>query len=278
MTLKIHHLNCGSMCPIGKRLINGHGGLFEPADMCCHCLLIESADGLVLVDTGLGSADVGNPAQLGRAFTMVTRPKLLLEETALHQVRALGFKPGDVRHIVLTHLDLDHAGGLPDFPDAQVHIFKPEHHAAMERPTLGEKARYRPVHFAHRPRWVLHETAGEHWNGFDSIRALPGSRDEILLVPLVGHTRGHCGVAVRTDDPAGAGWIMHCGDAYFHHDEIDPQHPHCPAGLQLFQALVQIDAAQRHANQARLRDLVRSKGGEVGLFSAHDPVELARYA
>ncbi len=29
------------------------------------------------------------------------------------------------------------------------------------------------------------------------------------LVPLFGHTRGHCGVAVRTEQ----GWLFHAGDA-----------------------------------------------------------------
>jgi glyoxylase-like metal-dependent hydrolase (beta-lactamase superfamily II) len=272
MALKIHHLNCGSMCPHGKKLINGEGGLLEAAQMCCHCLLIESADGLVLVDTGLGSADVRDPRHLGAGFRALVRPQLLMEETALHQVQALGFKPADVRHIVVTHLDLDHAGGLPDFPDAQVHVFAPEHHAAMDRPSLGEKARYRPAHFAHRPQWVIHETQGEQWYGFDSIRALPGSGDEILLVPLAGHTRGHCGVAVNT----GAGWLMHCGDAYFYRGEVDTRHPHCTPGLRLFQNLVQIDGRQRRANQARLLQLARSYGSEVALFCAHDPVELER--
>jgi hypothetical protein len=29
------------------------------------------------------------------------------------------------------------------------------------------------------------------------------------LVPLFGHTRGHCGVAIRN----GSGWLFHVGDA-----------------------------------------------------------------
>ena len=33
-----------------------------------------------------------------------------------------GFRREDVRHILVTHLDFDHAGGLPDFPDAVVHV------------------------------------------------------------------------------------------------------------------------------------------------------------
>lgn len=46
--MRIHHLNCVSTCPLGGRL-------------CCHCLLLETQQGLVLVDTGLGPQDVRDP-------------------------------------------------------------------------------------------------------------------------------------------------------------------------------------------------------------------------
>lgn len=274
MSLKIHHLNCGSMCPHGKRLINGHGGWLEPADMCCHCLLIEGKDGLILVDTGVGTADVKDPSRLGGPFVALTRPKLDLAETALHQVQALGFSPFDVRDIVVTHLDLDHAGGLPDFPQARVHVFAPEHQAATNPPTYAEKNRYRQAHFAHHPNWVIHQVEGERWFGFDSIRAIPGSGDEVLLVPLTGHTRGHCGVAVNT----GEGWLMHCGDAYFFNQEVNPDNPYCTPGLRMFQNIVQIDGKQRRANQDRLRALMRENRQGIELICAHDVTELARYA
>lgn len=269
--MKIHHLNCGSMCPVGQRLINGHGGWLAPATMCCHCLLIEGRNGLILVDTGLGTGDVQRPQRLGGMFNALTRPRLRLEETALHQVRALGFDARDVRHIVPTHLDLDHAGGLGDFPQAQVHIFRKEYDAAMRRPTLSERGRYVSEQWAHGPQWVVRDLSGERWMGFDAIRSLPDTDEEVLLVPLMGHTRGHCGIAVRTD----AGWLLHCGDAYFFHGEMDTD-PHCTWGLKVFQNIVQMDGAQRLANQARLRELKRDKGHEVTLFCAHDPVELER--
>ncbi|MEM6533336.1 MAG: MBL fold metallo-hydrolase [Myxococcota bacterium] len=40
--------------------------------------------------------------------------------TALAQVRERGFNPSDVKGLVLTHLDFDHAGGIADFPGACV--------------------------------------------------------------------------------------------------------------------------------------------------------------
>ena len=171
--MKIHHLNCGSMCPVGQRLINGHGGWLAPATMCCHCLLIEGRNGLILVDTGLGTGDVQRPQRLGGMFNALTRPRLRLEETALHQVRALGFDARDVRHIVPTHLDLDHAGGLGDFPQAQVHIFRKEYDAAMRRPTLSERGRYVSEQWAHGPQWVVRDLSGERWMGFAGPHRTP---------------------------------------------------------------------------------------------------------
>jgi glyoxylase-like metal-dependent hydrolase (beta-lactamase superfamily II) len=109
--------------------------------------------------------------------------------------------------------------------------------------------------------------------GFESVQALDGDGGpEVLLVPLFGHTRGHCGVALRTDD----GWLLHCGDAYFFRREIDVAEPHGSPGLRLFQLLNQADGPARHSNQQRLRELKRDHGHEVQLFCSHDPVELDR--
>src|SRR5271166_3541581 len=93
----IHHLNCGTMCPRGARLIAGEGGLLASARLVCHCLLIEGAEGLVLVDTGFGLDDTRKPRQLGLPFTVAIRPRLEVAETAISQIRELGFEPSDVR-------------------------------------------------------------------------------------------------------------------------------------------------------------------------------------
>ena len=271
--MKVHHLNCGTMCPLGGRLVNGAGGVFERATMVCHCLLIETADGLVLVDSGLGTADVREPTRrLGREFSAMMGARLDLEETALRQVERLGFGADDVRHVVLTHLDLDHAGGISDFPAAKVHVLDREHDAALHKRTFLESRRYRSAQWAHDPTWVIHAVAGERWHEFDAVHALSGaSSGEVLLVPLFGHSRGHCAVAVRSDD----GWLLHCGDAYFHTDEMHPDAPHCTPALAAFQRIVAVDDAARVRNQGRLRALKREHGAELQLFCAHDPSELA---
>ena len=271
--MKVHHLNCATLCPYGGRFLSGKGGLTSPARMVCHCLLIETEAGLVLVDSGLGLRDVQTPeATIGRHFQLLMQPRLDPSETALRQLPALGFSPDDLRHVVLTHLDLDHAGGIQDFPKAKVHVLADEKDAALEPRTRIERTRYIQAHWEHGPDWQVYRPQGEPWFGFECVRSLTGLPPEILFIPLRGHTRGHSRVAVDTR----SGWLLHAGDAYFHRGEMSPDRRRCPPILDVFQRIVEIDGRARLLNQERLRTLVRENAAEVRVFSAHDPVELER--
>jgi glyoxylase-like metal-dependent hydrolase (beta-lactamase superfamily II) len=272
--MRIHHLNCGTCCPVGGRLFDGttDGPL---GHLVCHCLLIESDAGLVLVDTGFGIRDIAHPhRRLSEFFLKLNNIQLRLEETAESQVRALGFDPRDVRHIVITHLDFDHAGGIEDFPNAAIHVSSREKNVATEGrggAFVGRK-RYRPQQWDEVMDWRLYPMGqGERWFGFDAVRDLDGLPPEILLVPLAGHTWGHCGVAVQADD----GWLLHAADAYFYRGEIGAERPSCPPGLAGYQRLMEVDRAARLANQVRLRKLSLEHADEVRIFCAHDPVEFA---
>lgn len=271
--MRIHHLNCGTFCPLGGKHMDGvsHGLL---GHLVCHCLLIETSDGLVLVDTGLGMGDVDHPVPRLSAFYLgLLNVKLRREDTAVFQIEKLGFKARDVRHIVMTHLDFDHAGGLEDFPAATVHVLQAEADAATNhRDGFVSSRRYRPGQWDEVKSWRKYEPAGEPWFGFDAVRQLAGLPPEILLIPLHGHTLGHAGVAVDT----GKGWLLHCGDAYFHHTEVGRRYPTCPPGKAAYQMLMEADRRMRLKNQARLRQLSVERAGEVTLFCAHDVIELER--
>ncbi|CRK61338.1 hypothetical protein [Alloactinosynnema sp. L-07] len=270
----MHHLNCGSMHPMGAKLLDGEPGYFRFAHMVCHVLLVETAEGLVLIDTGFGEADLASlPGTLPREFVHLVRPVADPSMSAIRQVEALGHKASDVRHILLTHMDLDHAGGLRDFPDATVHVYGPEHQVATAQATYRDRQRFRAAQWAHEPKWEIYPDAdGEPWFGFESVRGLVGLSDDFLLVPLTGHTRGHVGIAVNAPD----GWLLHAGDAFFHRGEVDPAELPVPPLLSMFETIMQADKKSRLANQARLRELVRDHGAEVTAFSAHDAVSLRR--
>jgi glyoxylase-like metal-dependent hydrolase (beta-lactamase superfamily II) len=266
--MNVRHLNTGTMCPIGRRLVNGSGGLFERARMVCHCLLIETGDGLALVDTGIGFGDIADPKRLGSRWLRQTAPRLDPAETAVQQIKALGYSPDDVRHLLLTHLDRDHAGGVPDFPKAKVHVRRREYEMAVLGKLAAPKGRYVSEQWQHGPDWALHGEGGEDWFGFKSVRALSDREPDVLMIPLPGHTLGHCGIAVRTRN----GWLLHAGDAYFSHGQLLPK-PKTPLVLGYFQRRVDMDRAARVANQERLRALKAAHGHEVTIFNSHDPFD-----
>lgn len=244
--MKIHHLNCGIL----------HAPPSPKAS--CHCLLIEHERGLVLVDTGIGLEDIKHPVERIGQFAIEAAGFQFHEElTAARQVEKRGFKIADVTDIVLTHGDQDHAGGLADFPAASVHVAV-EELAAIE----SNCGRYSSDQFEHGPRWAVHGGSSVRWFGLEArpLALVPGC--EIYLVPLFGHTLGHCGVAVQE----GERWLLHVGDAYYLKAELSTDdHP-----VSALAAMRAEDDGLRRASLAELRRLARDHAAEVDLVGYHD--------
>lgn len=271
--MHIHYLNCGCMCPLGGALFDGFSrGL--AAHLVCHCLLIETDRGLVLIDTGFGQRDIQSPySRLSPLFIHLNGIQFDHKYTAIAQIERLGFSARDVRHIVLTHLDFDHAGGLEDFPEATVHVMQSEIETARDRHGFIARRRYRPNQWDEVKHWQHYTSGGEPWFGFEAVRDLEGLPPEILLIPLAGHTQGHAGVAIQTSE----GWLLHAGDAYFYRHEMDPT-KRCTPGLRAYQRLMEVDRQARLLNQERLRTLSIDQGNGVRLFCSHDALEFKAFS
>jgi glyoxylase-like metal-dependent hydrolase (beta-lactamase superfamily II) len=261
------------MCPRGQRALNGEGRHLARARLVSHCLLIETdAHGLVLVDTGIGVEDVRDTRRLGAFFgSAMGIDATKTQMPALPQIEALGFQREDVRHLVLTHIDFDHAGGVPDFPTAKVHVHAKEKDAALARTRFMEKTRYRASQIAHGPAWARYEAIGEAWKGLPAVRQLDGLPPEILALPMPGHSQGSASIAVDTGD----GWLVHAGDAYFHRSVLSRGDASgTPWALRRVERFIATDYERVRRVHATLAELAKQR--DVTVFSAHDPVEYER--
>lgn len=270
--MEVHHLGIGAMRPYGGALFDGRTPGFGPADLVCHCLLLETSVGLVLVDTGLVAEDAGRSAErVSPLFRMTNRPSFPPDEAAVSHIRRLGHDPADVKHIVMTHMDFDHVGGLPDFPAATVHLSRAEADAARGPNTPKERARYQTVNAMDQSNWQLYGPLVAEFFGLPAtyLDGIPG----LMLVWLPGHTHGHCGVAM---DLGRGQWLLHAGDAILNGHELDPDRPSMPTAARLLQWTIEASQVQRRHSLAELRRIRRDAGDHVTIICSHDPAILAR--
>jgi len=166
--------------------------------MATNCLLIESGDDLVLIDTGIG--DKGDEK---------FRSIFAMEEGATRlpdALRAAGFELGDVTHVLLSHLHFDHCGWntraagdgfVPTFPNARYWLNRGEVDHARE-PNERDRASYNPLNWE--PLFdagvvELFDDAGEPAAGVRAVRAAGHNRDMCIVLLDGGHPDGGDGVS-----------------------------------------------------------------------------------
>jgi glyoxylase-like metal-dependent hydrolase (beta-lactamase superfamily II) len=254
--MRIHHLNCGTYCTRSIPVV------MKAAKMCTHCLVIETNEGLVLVDSGYSETDLEENTVRSDWFSHLFAKFPTPEESLKRQLKTLGFNPSDVRHIVVTHMDPDHIGGVKDFPQAQVHLYTIEYFTAMRLKESNPiwKYRLRGIDWTASKKWKLYDTDGDRWNGLECIRPLQGIKTDVALVPLMGHTPGHCGILIQGDQT-----ILHAGDMYYHASELEGARSQYSA----FSAILAFDNKARLKNLKRLAEIEKENPG-LELFSAHD--------
>jgi glyoxylase-like metal-dependent hydrolase (beta-lactamase superfamily II) len=135
---------------------------------------------------------------------------------------------------------------------------------ATRSPSRPESSRYRSALWEHGPKLVEHTPGGEKWRGFGAAKELKEVSPGIVLISLPGHTRGHACVAVD----AGHRWVVHCGDAYFHHGTIDGT-ARMPRELAAFETVTAFDRKMLQQN-ARLIELYQHREPDMFMVCSHD--------
>ena len=211
--MKLYMFSTGYIPVLGRLLRNDKA--LKLVKMPMVCFLIEDTHGLTLIDTGFGRMTLKNPADFpGRFYSMVLSLQMKAGEDALSRIEALGYKAGDVKDIILTHLHIDHVGGIPDFPDANIHTTR-EEYAAMKERTDKMLSFYHSGAFQHGPKWIIHKLKKEERFGFSSSLDVFGD-GKIILVATPGHTSGHISVIISMQNRT----VLHLGDAAMYEDHF----------------------------------------------------------
>jgi len=245
---KVYHLNCVQIeSPAGSAI--------------GHCLLLEEVDNLILIDAGIGLLESREPEKhMGKELIEAVGFKFDERLTAIKQIEGLGLNPDKVNHIICSHFDPDHIGGLADFPDANVHVSKEE----FEGFKSGDK-RYLPHQLSHKPTLKIYANNDAECFGLAARRIELSSEREIYFIPLFGHTLGHCGVAIKINNK----WIFYVGDTYYLKAELeDRNHP-----VDQLATIRAVDNEMRKASLEKVREVIKKYGSEIEYFGYHDPTE-----
>ena len=164
-----------------------------PMDL--RCLLIESGEGLILVDTGYGTK---LPPKRLQQLNLTSETRLL------DNLAAAGFTAADVRMVINTHLHGDHCGGNTVLgPDGQLLPTFPNATYLMQRLELADASfpneRTRGTYFAEN-FLPLVDLCAER-DGPGRARLLSGDTQvtaEVRVKVTPGHTRSHQVVIVES--------------------------------------------------------------------------------
>jgi N-acyl homoserine lactone hydrolase len=168
---------------------------------------IEHRDGVILVDTG-ASADVRSLPRWHPYFRKAVRFDIEPEQEAGPQLKTIGIGPGDVRRIILTHLHIDHDGGLAAFPRSEILVSPGELKRASG--IAGRIRGYLPQRWPKifDPRPLVLD--GGPYGPFARSKRLTAD-GAVVAVATPGHTPDHFSVIVEDGDKA----VLIAGDASY---------------------------------------------------------------
>jgi N-acyl homoserine lactone hydrolase len=159
--------------------------------------VIEHKEGVIVVDTGQGAHLLETGKSLHPYVRWEVAFRIEREEEIGPQLRALGIGPRDVKKVVLTHLHMDHDGGLAHFPHSEVLVAPGELRTASG--WIGRLRGYLPNRW---PSWFapapLNLTT-EPFGPFAASRRLTEAGD-VVAVGTPGHTADHLSILLQEAD------------------------------------------------------------------------------
>jgi glyoxylase-like metal-dependent hydrolase (beta-lactamase superfamily II) len=219
--------------------------------------LLEHPDqGPVLIDTGMPSAAATDFAgALGRTAARLYEVRMTAQDGTAAQVRARGVDPDAIRQVFMTHLHIDHASGMPEFPGATFAASTTEWRLADRSAIPRLLNGYHRPHYEGRARRELSFADGSPWQGFERTIDVFGD-GSLRAIFTPGHTVGHVSYAVATD----AGTVLLTGDLAY---TLAGVHGSSEPGLRASPKLLKLSLAQLHRHVREHPDTI--------VIPGHDP-------
>ena len=183
---------------LAAQLLRGRGGwdwLPVPAFLVEH-----PSGGPILIDTGLHPSCVSDiSGNMGRAGKLLYEVRMDHDQALRFQLPARGVQPTEIRLVIMTHLHVDHASAVSEFPRGAA----PDHHRQFDHAFDWRRLNYEadPV---------------QSFSGFARSLDLFGD-GSVRVVSTPGHTLGHQSVVLRT----ARGEVLVLGDAAYTERELD---------------------------------------------------------
>jgi N-acyl homoserine lactone hydrolase len=212
--VRVHPITTGTvMYPIdalftrGGRLalLRSLGFRSERIEIPIPCFLLEHPTaGPFIVDTGHHASMAVDPkGSYGPILGRGAGPHIRMgtEDSLPDQIRARGVDPREIKLVVMTHLHLDHASGVSQFPAATFIVTAREWEAATNGP--GLRGGYVSRQFDHAFDWRTIDFDGDEVSSYKSFgRTLDLFGDgSVRLAYTPGHTLGHTSLVIRTAGP-----------------------------------------------------------------------------
>ncbi len=216
--MKVHAIQTGSV-RIKRAQVEGRGhglrrrlAIFTDRTwtewLPTYAWVIDHREGVIVVDTGQGAHLIESGRSLHPYVRWEVAFRIDREEEIGPQLRALGIGPRDVKRVVLTHLHMDHDGGLAHFPESEILVAPGELRTASG--WAGRVRGYLPNRW---PAWfdpVPLDLAAGSFGPFAASRRLTQAGD-VIAVATPGHTADHLSILVQDDDAT----LFLAGDASY---------------------------------------------------------------
>jgi glyoxylase-like metal-dependent hydrolase (beta-lactamase superfamily II) len=243
---------------VTERLLLPDGSFDKKIDTNFSAFLIKHTQDYLLFDTGLGSKI---DAQYEQDMPYWQRPFFKFDRPvtpARQQLDAAGFAP--VQKIIISHSHWDHAGGVGDFPEAQVFASQDEM-PVIAQPTAGAGGTWPSQVADSAIDWIPLVLQPVAYKGY--AQSLDLFNDgSVVLVAMPGHTAGSIGMFVTVDS----------GTCYFFIGDVAWKAGAARLGAPKFWAasiIVDHDREQTLHSVEQVRD-VALKYPDLVLVPAHD--------